>query len=448
LFSSTGDIALGKSGGGNSLVVSNGAQLISGGSVGMGEASSCDNSLILISDANTLAVMRSLYPSANNSSVVVSNGATLRVANTTGSPLVFGDHNTGGNSNKLIVTGSGSTLTNWGSTSFLVANHKERGFYSNLVCRVEKGGAFYTGDLAIGGYHGDYKVGSNSVQVSTIVSDPQSLVIVRSKLWITKHLWDKTVNLVVTNGAAVLSQNAEIGYLGFIPTAYLPMGGSALVTGIGSVWSNQSDISLGTFTNSTGELTVCAGGRLVTSRVREGVHAWGTGTVVVADSGSALLATSAFYVGEVGQGSLTVKDGGALAVTNAASTAHLDLRRGTLTVANGGSVTADKLTFTNTVDTLTFVAGTSGLGTVKVKGALTVLAGSKLKIDLSGFTLALGLESEVLTLFDYGSMPVPFGTANVQVVGQKYFTKLTQGAVTADKLTLTVFRGGTMIMVY
>ena len=446
VFSSTGDIALGKSGGGNSLIVSNGAQLV-GWAVGVGEAGSCDNSLILISDTNTLAVMRYLFPAANNSSVVVSNGATLRVTYTAGSPLVFGDHNAAGNSNKLIITGNGSILTNSASTSFFVANHAGRGFCSNMVCRVDKGGAFYTGDLAIGGYHGDFNGGSNSVQVSTVVSDPQSLVMARSKIWITKHIWDKTVNLVVTNGAAVLSQNAEIGYYGITPLNYLPMGGSALVTGSGSVWSNQSDISLGTFTNSTGELTIRAGGRLVTSRVREGVHAYGTGTVVVADSGSALLATSTFYVGEVGQGRLTVKDSGSLVVTNTGATGLLDIRRGTFTVENNGSVTADKLTFTNTVDALTFVAGSSGLGSVKVKGALTLLAGSKLKIDLTSYTLAPGQKSEVLTLFEYGTLPTQFNLANVQIVNPKFIAKLSQGSGTSDKITLSVFRVGTMLMV-
>ena len=375
----------------------------------------------------------------------MSNGATLRVTNTSGSPLVFGDHNAGGNSNRLIITGSGSVLTNWGSTSFMVANHTQRGFYSNMLCRVEKGGAFYTGDLAIGGYHGDFNGGSNSVAVSTTVSDPQSLVAARTKIWITKHLWDKTVNLVVTNGAAVLSQNAELGYYGITPLNYLPMGGAALVTGNGSVWSNQSDISLGTFTNSTGELMVRAGGRLVTSQVQAGVHVTGTGTVTVADSGSTLLATNAFYVGKIGQGSVAVTGGGSLVVTNSSATGLLDIRRGTLTVANNGSVTADKLTFTNTVDALTFAAGTNGLGTVKVKGALTLLAGSKLKIDLTGYTITPGQRTDVLTLFEYGTLPTPFNPANVQIVNPKFYAKLSQGSGTSDKITLTVSRLGTLI---
>jgi len=445
LFYSSAGIALGKSGGGNSIIVSNGAQLVSG-SVGMGEAGACNNSLILISGPTTLAVMSFLFPSANNSSVIVSNGATLRITSTSGSPLVFGDHNAAGNSNKLVVTGNGSVLTNSGSTAFFVPNHAARGFCSNMLCKVNNGGAFYTGDLYIGGYHGDFKGGSNSVEVSTVVSDPQSLVMARSKIWITKHLWDKTVNLVATNGAAVLSQNAEIGYFGFTPTTYHPMGGSALVTGSGSVWSNQSDISLGTFTNSTGELMVYAGGRVVTSRVREGTHAFGTGTVVVADSGSTLLATTTFYVGEVGQGRLTVKDGGSLAVTNAASTALLDVRRGTLTVANGGSVTADRLTFTNTVDVLTFQAGPNGLGTVKVKGELKLLAGSKLKIDLTGYALTPGQRSDVLKLVEYGTLPTLFSPADIQLVNPKFGVSLTQGDGSNDAITLTVSSPGTMIL--
>ena len=445
LFSSPGGISLGKSGGGNSLIVNNGAQLV-GGSVGIGEAGSCDNSLVLISDTNTLAVMSYLFPSANNSSVIVSNGATLRITSTSGSPFVFGDHNAAGNSNKLIVTGSGSILTNWGSTTFLVPNHAARGFCSNMLCKVNNGGAFYTGDLYIGGYHGDFKGGSNSVEVSTVVSDPQSLVMARSKIWITKHLWDKTVNLVVTNGAAVLSQNAEIGYFGFTPTTYHSMGGSALVTGSGSVWSNQSDILLGSFTNSTGELMVYAGGRVITSRVREGIHAFGTGTVVIADSGSTLLATSAFYVGETGQGRLTIKDGGSLVVTNTGSTGLLDIRRGTLTVANNGSVTVDRLTFTNTVDSLTFQSGPDGLGSIKVKGAMTLTPGSKLKIDLTGYTLTPGQRSDVLKLVEYGTLPTPFNSGDIQLVNPKFCASLTQGDGSNDAITLTVSRLGTMIL--
>jgi hypothetical protein len=93
------------------------------------------------------------------------------------------------------------------------------------------------------------------------------------------------------------------------------------------------------------------------------------------------------------------------------------------------------------------VAGTNGLGTVKVKGALTLLAGSKLKIDLTGYAITSGQRADVLTLFDYGTLPTPFNPANVQVSSPKFFVKLAQGSGANDKITLTVFRVGTMIMV-
>jgi len=158
------------------------------------------------------------------------------------------------------------------------------------------------------------------------------------------------------------------------------------------------------------------------------------------------LATTTFYVGEVGQGRLTVKDGGSLVVTNTGATGLLDIRRGTLTVANNGSVTADKLTFTNTVDSLTFQAGPNGLGSVKVKGELKLLAGSKLKIDLTGYALTPGQRSDVMKLIEYGTLPTPFSPADIQLVNPKFGVSLTQGDGSSDAITLTVSSPGTMFL--
>jgi T5SS/PEP-CTERM-associated repeat protein len=118
--------------------------------------------------------------------------------------------------------------------------------------------------------------------------------------------------LIITNGGQVIDNNGTIG-------GGLGAGGSVLVTGTGSVWSNRSSIFLGRF-DSTGSnaLMVADGGQ-----VFDNAGTINGGTVVVTDAGSVWNITSNLVV--IGSAP-AAKDLGRVPVGNG------------LTIANGGEV--------------------------------------------------------------------------------------------------------------
>jgi T5SS/PEP-CTERM-associated repeat protein len=136
--------------------------------------------------------------------------------------------------------------------------------------------------------------------------------------------------LVVSNGGVVVS---GIGYLGYFASANNNL---AVVTGAGSMWSNRLNLNVG---------LDALGNRLVVS------------------NGAIVFASNAVYVGfaPTSTNNRVTVDGGTLRVTNAAGTGVLDVRRGT-NVLNAGLVEADQLLLVNAAGRLEFSGGTLSTG--------------------------------------------------------------------------------------
>ncbi len=406
------DLHLAKSYENSELIVTNGGQAVfASGSSLIGEGQGGKGRIAVVGTGSACVFGGGLGLQGNNCEVFVSEGGKLQTT------VFYMNHsNKAGRNNRLVVSGSGSVFTNTGTTFVQLTTRYNPTTHSNVVFRVEQGAlATMAGELSVGGY--DNNAPTNCVGAVAVVSDPGSRIECRD-VTLSKFLSDKTVNLAVSNAAALVCRHAYVG--SETVTAPNPaFAGEALVTGSNSLWRLTGTLYVGSL--SGGFLTVSNGGTVVAAGCVVGNTATATGNVLRVSSAS-------------------------LAVTNAASTALLDVRRGTLTVANGGSVTADRLTFTNTVDSLTFQAGPNGLGSVKVKGALTLLAGSKLKIDLTGYALTPGQRSDVLKLVEYGTLPTLFSPADIQLVNPKFGVSLTQGDGSNDAITLTVSSPGTMIL--
>jgi T5SS/PEP-CTERM-associated repeat protein len=270
-----GTLYVGWNGNSNSLQVLNGGLLISeGGYIGLGYGNS--NSVLISGTqsvwSNTPGDGVSINANGYGNSLTVSNGGTFRT-----SGLNIGSYDT------VQVTGIGSVLTN---DSGLVLD----GNYCQM--NVVAGATVFDQ----GGYISDGGNNNSVVVIGATWNNSGSLTI------------DGPVNsFLVSSGAVVNSQNAYIGY------GNGDYGDAALLTGIGTIWSNSANLYVGyqssantlTISNHAmlfvgGTLSVYGGGTLTASSGSL------TGTVLFAnngatylESGTSLSANSISNTGEV-----------------------------------------------------------------------------------------------------------------------------------------------------
>jgi T5SS/PEP-CTERM-associated repeat protein len=312
-----------------------------------------------------------------------------------------GDFPEGGSSNVVVVSGAGSV---WNNSGGLTIGSEGREDANQLI--VTNGGAVYCLGGEVGVPDGTYSrvlvTGSGSVW-----SDAGNLFVGDAD--------DGSDSLIISEGGVVYDYT---GYLG-VATG----GNLILVTGSGSVWSNQNGVILGSAGGDS--LIISNGGAVYDDSAelggdeRESVLVTGTGSVwntsgqirieayedslTISDggvvysgsadlgfggSGAHALVTGAGSVWSIGNNleimggnssaSLTIADGGAvlapsvstshmitisgggLYVTNGLGTGALAVNEGALTL-DGGTVTADQLSVTSDTVNSTFLAFTSGL---------------------------------------------------------------------------------------
>ena len=211
--------------------------------------------------------------SGSGNSLIVSNGG---FAGFYGSPTL--GLNAGANGNFMIVTGSGSTVTNLGGGNFMVG----RSSSSNSL-RVANGGVVFlaTSSLTVGNY------GSNNL---AIVTDAGSALKVAGASFAVGANTNSIGNsLVVSNGALLVALG---GTVGGAPNAN---SNTVLVTGSGTVWSNQGALIIGAATNQFNRVTISDGAAML-----------GGGAVTL---GNAVGASNNYYnVGGAG-GQVTVSNG-------------------------------------------------------------------------------------------------------------------------------------------
>lgn len=149
--------------------------------------------------------------------------------------------------------------------------------------------------------------------------------------------------LIVSNGAVVWSGNGLIGNISTAPN------NQVLVTSAGSVWSNRNDLTVGDFAS---------------------------GNVLQVDNGATAL-TSNLFIGfnSLSANNRVTVDGGTLCVTNAVGTGVLDVRRGT-NVLNVGLIEVDRLLVTNTAGKFEFNGGTLSARNAKISNGQLFRAGN------------------------------------------------------------------------
>jgi T5SS/PEP-CTERM-associated repeat protein len=318
-------------------------------------AAGSSNNAVLITDPNSSwQNSYSVYDGFDGGagSLTLSNGATLA-----GVEGVLGYDPTSRNNNAL-VTGGGST---WNDSDNMYVGYS--GPANNLV--ISNGGWVNSQSGTEG-----FSPGSDSNNV---------MIVGAGSVWTNYNeayigYSGSGNNLVISNGGQLLDYD---GYLGFTNG----FNNQALVAGAGSVWSNADAVLIGDF-GSSNRLVIRDGGLVLDNWGLIGEDAsggnnsvfvepggvWGNQQVAVGDLGS----QNALYVEggsvfvttdmEVGYNSLYCNnlvqlDSGQIVVTNSTASAVLEVYAGSF-VLNGGTLRVDTLIVTNDCAQFRHVGGT------------------------------------------------------------------------------------------
>jgi T5SS/PEP-CTERM-associated repeat protein len=339
---------------------------------------------------------------------------------------------------------------------------------------VDGGSQFSTGDIYIGNTYG--------VKGSAIVTGASSKWSINSTIFVGRS---GSGMLSIEAGGQVVS--GFKGYLGYDVGST----GTATIAGNGSTWTNSNQLYVGQSGNGT--LIIQAGGKVSNSTGYLGCNSSSTGTATIAGNGSTWTNSYALYVGQSGNGTLTIQEGGKVSNTsgylgyNSGSTGTAtvtgagsvwnnngdlyvggDLNAGksgsgTLTVADGGEVTANtfwaSLSDLHGNGTITVTQGAildANLRFDSAHGTQTSVefgSGGTLKVNANGGKLGVGYKGTgSLTVSDgiaisssYGYLGYnagSIGSATITGVGSKWINSGSLSVGRSGNGTLTVADGG------
>jgi T5SS/PEP-CTERM-associated repeat protein len=299
IWNSGNNLYVGYSGSGNSLAISNGGQVVYSSNFAWSyigyDALSSNNTVLVTGPGSTWKSPQAVNVGQNGSgnSLVISNGGQVINSHT------FIGYLTGSSGNRAAVTGTGSVWSNsstirvggYGANNSLVVSDGGKltsvsgylGYYSstssnNNVTVTGSGSVWSNYDTLSVGYlgNGSSLVISRGGKVVSGRAYPSSLSYLGSSsnsVLVTDpgSIWDcgnglvvgsggSGNSLVISNGGQVASGYGRVG-------ARIVSGNSVLVTGSGSVWSNSLDLLVGYTGGVSNSLSVNNGGRVVASNI-------------------------------------------------------------------------------------------------------------------------------------------------------------------------------------
>jgi autotransporter-associated beta strand protein/T5SS/PEP-CTERM-associated repeat protein len=325
-------LTIGFEGNRNSLIITNGGQVVSSGNIAVGSMGSA-NSILVAGTGSMLTggvVTIGLDSAGNNNSVIVTNGGTVL----SGSIVVgiYAGNNGGVNDNSVLIAGPGSSWTNSGTTLI------KRGL---ATLSVSNGATFVSGDVSFGavpeGTNQTYNVGggANSVFVTN-----GAITIGFASVTAGNNAMNVT-NATLLSGAVTIGAGSADNTVTVQNDATWDLLGNSLTVGSGAGGSNN------TLTIQGG--TVAATGLVMSATANGNVVNITGGTLFVTNSAG----NSRFWVGQSGQGSVTMGGGSLTAnyllLTNSAAsvagygwlTATAITNQGTLRASGGGNLIVD-----------------------------------------------------------------------------------------------------------
>ncbi|WP_258584586.1 autotransporter outer membrane beta-barrel domain-containing protein [Mesorhizobium sp. AR02] len=379
-------LSVGILGGSGSLTISNGGAASAGTGAVLGNDAG-SSGMLTVEDAHSTFTTDELgVGNAGTGTLTIKNGGT--VLSQTGYVGIAA-----GSTGTALVTGAGST---WNSVVLFVGGYNDIGDSGSGTLTVSNGGSITTSYGEVGaaaGSTGDVTVDGTS----SIWNDAKDLIIGYSG----------NGSLTIQNGGTVSSDNSFVG---------MEAGGTGkvFVTGTGSTW-HTGNLFVGGDNNSSsdsgsGSLTIEKGAIVDNGGLTAiGYAAASTGTVTVTGAGSTLIGSGVLDVGDMGNGTLAIADGGAVtdtsgvigltsgigAVTvvgaNSNWTNPGDLyigggngASGTVAISNGGSVSVGGNAY------LGYGSGSTGTLTLSSGGAMSV-SGNFLLANQSGSTATLNI---------------------------------------------------------
>ncbi|WP_245284457.1 autotransporter domain-containing protein [Bradyrhizobium sp. WSM2254] len=306
----------------------------------------------------------------------------------------------------ITATGAGTTWSINGITDF-----------RNGTLSIENGAAVSSNNVA-------NVIGTAGATVNLIVDGPGSSFT--SSFDMRLGGINSTANLIIRNGGTVTTN----GTADFVvaASAIQPMGtATALVSGAGSSWTVTGAMQIGALGH--GKLTIENGGFVQSGGAMLGVNGVGghtTGDVLVTGASSAWSISGALLVGNQGDGTLTLRNGGQVTATSASVAGQT----GSLSkiVIGGDPGTAAAAPGTLNVPTVTFGAGTgsvvfnhtsnsyafaptiTGAGSVEVENGTTILSATN---TYTGATTISGGTLSVTGAITSSNVTVNGGTLNV-----------------------------------
>lgn len=328
-------------------------------------------------------------------SFLLSLGASILPAAITGSGDVSPDPTTIGPNDAITIgsTALGAVTVDGGS----LLEHDDATFGDALtgsgVLVVEGAGSTWdagyiylgyqgTGDLQVlnGGMarHGGLEVGAEPSGLGSVLVDGAGSVLEGDAIWLGSP---GSGTISVTNGAQVSTTfQSNIGF-------EQGSAGLAIVDGVGTRWDSGGSLHVGA--EGTGDLTVSGGAVVTSSGGGMAYETTASGTTTITGAGSRWENDRELVVGGIGHGALTILDGGA--VTSGWSYVGNGFQPG-----GSGSVLVDGANSSWTIDDV-LIVGASGMGTLTIQNGGTVTAGLQIFIDTAGLGASIELNGGTLT---------------------------------------------------
>jgi T5SS/PEP-CTERM-associated repeat protein len=359
LWTNTGNLYVGNQGASNSLVISNGGKVFNANGY-IGSESTAIGNLVTVTGSNSSWINSGdLYVgyAGQSNRLVISEGGFVSNVNGFDDGVDPTDAY-----NSVLVTGSGSRWVNSGKLTFGLAGHD-----NSLV--ISNGGIVTVGaDSKIG----DLATASNN---SVLVTGTNSLWTNSGNLFIGNV--GSGNSLVISNGGSVASGNGVIGY------DANSSNNSVLVTGTGSTWSNSIWTIIGA-EGSGNSMVISNGGSVASAIGIIGYNSNSSNNSVLVTGSTSLWTNLGLAVGYGGSGALTIANQGTVAAS-VIQIASQGGSSGTLNIGrfggsdSAGTIRAPTITFGsgtgtinfNQIDAFTLSSAISGNGLVNQLGTGT-----------------------------------------------------------------------------
>lgn len=313
-----GRISVGQSASGNSMLVTNGARLridftnAATDGVMVGSSGAASNNILTVAGPGTTweqtATNRTVNIGDNgdNNQLVIRDGAVASI----GGNILVGRVNTA-SSNSMLVTGAGTILTN---RSILLGGGDAQSLVISdgaQVVSTATGSSAINPSFSLAATFGALSPGQ---QHTALITDPGTVYTMRGGANIGLN---GAASMVVSNGASVLLTGSGAPVI--VGSGATANGSSLLVTGAGTTWTNNANQwGIGSGANTNSSMVVNAGAVVSGGNGAEiGVSSNSTAASLTIDGATFNLTNQVMRAGYLGsQNLLVVTNGGVLNLSN------------------------------------------------------------------------------------------------------------------------------------